>query len=191
MVRGPARLDPDRLVYLDEAAANTQMARRYGRAPRSRCYRIAEPHEHHKTTTVTAALRSTGLVATTLFDGATNGERFRGYVADTLLPVLNPGDTVFLDNLQAHKVAGVCEAIEVAGARLLHLPPYLPDINPIELAFAKVKALLRSAAAAPSQILGMRSKRHSPASHRVSAATASPKQDTKTTWPSLHEREQL
>lgn len=105
------------------------------------------PHGHYKTTTVTAALRSTGLVATALFDGPTNGKRFRGYVADTLLPVLKPGDTVILDNLQAHKVAGVREVIEAVGARLLYLPPYSPDLNPIEQAFAKLKALLRSAAA--------------------------------------------
>jgi transposase len=78
---------------------------------------------------------------------ATNGTRFRSYVTEILVPVLRPGDTVILDNLQAHKVAGVREAIEAAGARLLYLPPYSPDLNPIEQAFAKLKALLRSAAA--------------------------------------------
>ena len=135
------------MVFLDETAANTQMARRYGRAPCGERCRIAVPHGHYKTTTVTAALRTTGLVATALFDGATNSERFRGYVADTLVPVLKPGDTVILDNLQAHKVAGVRETIEAAGARLLYLPPYSPDLNPIEQAFAKLKALLRSASA--------------------------------------------
>ena len=83
----------------------------------------------------------------TLFDGATNGERFRAYVTDTLVPVLKRGDTVILDNLGAHKVAGVREAIEAVGARLLYLPPYWPDFNPIEQAFAKLKALLRTAAA--------------------------------------------
>lgn len=147
-------LDPDRLVFLDETAAATNMARRYGRAPRGERCRIAVPQGHYKTTTVTAALRSTGLVATALFDGATNGQRFRSYVTDTLVPVLKRGDTVILDNLPAHKVAGVRQAVEAAGARLLYLPPYSPepkdrvsDFNPIEQAFAKLKALPRSAAA--------------------------------------------
>jgi transposase len=123
------------------------MARRYGWAPRGERCRLAAPSGHYKTTTVTAALRASGLCATALFDGATNGTRFRSYVTETLIPVLHPGDTVVMDNLQAHKVAGVREAIEAAGARLLYLPPYSPDLNPIEQAFAKLKALLRSAAA--------------------------------------------
>lgn len=123
------------------------MARRYGRAPRGERCRISVPHGHYKTTTVTAALRASGLVATALFDGATNGPRFRTYVNETLVPTLRPGDTVILDNLASHKVAGVREAVEAAGARLLYLPPYSPDFNPIEMAFAKLKALLRSIAA--------------------------------------------
>lgn len=98
-------------------------------------------------TTVTAALRTRGLVATTLFDGATNGARFHAYVTDTLVPVLKPGGTVILDNLQSHKVVGAREAFEVAGARLLYLPAYSHDFNTIEQAFSKVKALLRTAAA--------------------------------------------
>ena len=140
-------LDPDRLVFLDETAANTKMARRYGRAPRGQRCRMAVPHGHYLTTTVTAALRTSGLTALALFDGATNGARFRAYVSDTLTPVLRPGDTVILDNLGAPKVAGVREAIEAAGAQLLYLPPYSPDFNPIEQAFAKLKHLLRTAAA--------------------------------------------
>ena len=140
-------LDPDKLVFLDETAANTKMARRYGRAPRGARCRMAVPHGHDKTTTVTAALRTTGLTALALFDGATSGERFRAYVTHTLVPVLKPGDTVILDNLNAHKVAGVREAIAAAGAQLLYLPPYSPEFNPIEQAFAKLKHLLRSAAA--------------------------------------------
>lgn len=140
-------LDPDRLVFLDETAATTKMVRRYGRAPCGQRCRIAVPHGHYKTTTITAALSATGLIARTVFDGATNGLRFRAYVTDTLAPVLKPGDTVILDNLNAHKVAGVREAIEAVGARVLYLPPYSPDFNPIEQVFAKVKALLRTAAA--------------------------------------------
>lgn len=140
-------LDPDRLVFIDETAAATNMERRYGRAPRGERCRIAVPHGHYKTTTITAALRTSGLVATSLLDGATNGTRFLSYVTDTLAPVLKPGDTVILDNLSAHKVSGVREAIEAAGARLLYLPSYSPDFNPIEKAFAKLKTLLRTAAA--------------------------------------------
>ena len=121
------------------------MARRYGRAPCGERCRLLVPQGHYNTTTVTAALRSTGLCALSLVDGATNGARFRSYVADSLVPVLQPGDTVILDNLQAHKVAGVREAIEAVGARVLYLPPYSPDLNPIEQIFAKLKHLLRTA----------------------------------------------
>ena len=123
------------------------MARRYGWAPCGKRCRLAVPLGHRRTTTLTAALRTTGLVATAMFEGATNGERFLDYVAHTLVPTLRPGDVVVLDNLCVHKVAGVREAVEAAGARLLFLPPYSPDFNPIEQAFAKLKALLRSAAA--------------------------------------------
>ena len=140
-------LDPDTLVFLDETAAATNMARRYGRAPRGERCRLLVPQGHYKTTTVTAALRTTGLCALSLVDGATNGQRFRSYVTDHLVPVLRAGDTVILDNLQAHKVAGVREAIEAVGARVLYLPPYSPDFNPIEQIFAKLKHLLRTAAA--------------------------------------------
>jgi transposase len=129
-------------VFLDETAAATTMARRYGWAPRGERCRLAAPQGHYKTTTITAALRTSGLCATALLDGPTNGTRFRSYVTDTLIPVLNPGDIVVMDNLPAHKVAGVREAIEAVGARLLYLPSYSPDLNPIEQAFAKLKARL-------------------------------------------------
>ncbi|GJE62163.1 IS630 family transposase ISMex30 [Methylobacterium trifolii] len=115
---GQLSLDPDSLVFIDETAAATNMVRPYGRSPRGERCRISAPHGHYKTTTVTAALRTSGLVATTLFDGETNGERFRAYVTDTLVPVLKWGDAVILDNLPSHKVAGVREQIETAGARL-------------------------------------------------------------------------
>ena len=105
------------------------------------------PLGHRRTTTVTAALRTTGLLAATLFEGATNRERFLAYVQGALVPALQHGDTVILDNLPVHKVDGVRDAVEAAGARLLFLPPYSPDFNPIEHAFAKLKALLRTAAA--------------------------------------------
>jgi transposase len=105
------------------------------------------PPHHWKTTTITAGLRTSGITAPWLLDGAMNGQAFRTYVADVLAPTLQPGDTVVMDNLPAHKVSGVRERIEAVGARLLYLPAYSPDFNPIEMAFAKLKALLRSAAA--------------------------------------------
>ena len=106
----------------------------------------AVPHGHWKTTTFLAALRHDGLTAPCVFDGAINGARFLAYVEQCLAPTLRPGDVVVLDNLGAHKVKGVHEAIEAAGAQLRYLPPYSPDLNPIEQAFAKLKALLRAAA---------------------------------------------
>jgi len=135
-------LDHDKLVFLDETAAATNMARRYGHAPRGERCRLLVPQGHYKTTTVTGTLRTLDLA-----DGATNGQRFRDYVANRLVPVLRPGDTVILDNLQAHKLSGIREWVEAAGARLLYLPPYSPEFNPIEQIFAKLKTLLRSAAA--------------------------------------------
>lgn len=132
-------------MFLDETAATTSMARRYGWAERGARCRIAAPAGHWKTTTVIAGLRTSGPSAVALLDGPVTGERFRAYVSETLVPTLRPGDTLILDNLGAHKVAGVREAIEAAGARLLYLPPYSPEFNPIELAFAKLKAILRSA----------------------------------------------
>lgn len=123
------------------------MVRPYGRSPRGERCPISAPPHHYKTTTVTAALRTSGLVATTLFNEVMNSERFLAYVTDTLVPVLKRGDTVILDDLNVHKVASVRKIIAAAGARLLYLPAYSPDFNPIEQAFAKLKALLRTAAA--------------------------------------------
>lgn len=123
------------------------MARRYGRSPRGERVAAAVPHGHWKTSTVLAGLRHDGLVAPCVIDGAINGETFRAYVEQFLAPALSPGDVVIMDNLSSHKVAGVREAIEAAGAGLLYLPPYSPDLNPIEQVFAKLKACLRKAAA--------------------------------------------
>lgn len=105
------------------------------------------PYGHWKTTTFVGALRIGGITAPLVVDGPINGAIFRAYVEQQLVATLRRGDTVILDNLAAHKVAGVREAIEAVGARLVYLPPYSPDLNPIELAFAKLKTLLRSAAA--------------------------------------------
>ena len=140
-------------MFIDETWATTAMARRYGRARRGARVVGAVPHGHWKTTTLVAALRSDGLSAPWVFDGAINGARCLAYVEQALAPTLRPGDIVVMDNLGAHKVKGVRQAIEAAGAELLYLPPYSPDLNPIEQAFAKLKALLRSAAARTVDVL--------------------------------------
>ena len=141
------RLDPDRLVFIDETGASTKMARLYGRSKRgSRC-RSAIPHGHWLTTTFTAALRRTALTAPMTLDGPMNAVAFRAYAEQVLAPTLAPGDIVVMDNLSAHKGAPVRAAIESRGAILILLPPYSPDFNPIENAFAKFKSLLRKAAA--------------------------------------------
>lgn len=121
------------------------MAPRYGRAPRGERALDAVPHGHWKTTTFVGAMRAEGFVAPLVLDGAINGATFLAYVRQFLAPALKPGDTVVMDNLSSHKVAGVREAIEAVGARLLYLPPYSPDLNPIEMAFSKLKAMLRRA----------------------------------------------
>jgi len=132
-------------VFLDETWAATNMTRRYGRSPRGQRLVMPVPHGHWKTTTFIAGLRVDGLVAPTVVDGAVNGELFEAYIRQQLVPTLSAGDVVVMDNLSCHKREGVRRAIEAAGARLLFLPPYSPDYNPIELAFAKLKALLRKA----------------------------------------------
>jgi transposase len=123
------------------------MTRLYGRCPRGERLVSPVPWGHWKTTTFVGALRRDGLIAPCAFDGPMNGEKFRAWVEQFLVPELKPGDIVILDNLSSHKVAGVRTAIESAKARLLYLPPYSPDLNPIEQWFAKLKALLRNAAA--------------------------------------------
>lgn len=122
------------------------MARRYGRAPKGERCRAAVPHGHWKTTTLVAGLRLDGLSAPMVLDGAMNGPAFKAYTEQLLAPSLSSGNIVVMDNLPAHRVTGVREAIEARGASLLYLPPYSPDFNPIELAFAKLKALLRKTA---------------------------------------------
>ena len=119
------------------------MTRRYGRAPRGQRLVAAVPHGHWKTSTFVAGLRTDGLTAPLVVDGAMNGDIFRAYVEQVLAPTLKPGDIVILDNLSSHKVTGVREMVEARGATLVYLPPYSPDLNPIEQAFAKLKAQLR------------------------------------------------
>jgi transposase len=133
-------------VFVDETWASTNMARRYGRAPRGQRLRAAIPHGHWKTTTFVAGLRQDGIVAPFVLDGPINRHAFETYVARVLVPELRPGDVVIMDNLPSHKGPRVRELIEAKGASLRYLPPYSPDFNPIENAFAKLKALLRKAA---------------------------------------------
>lgn len=123
------------------------MARLRGRAPRGQRLRAGVPHGHWRTTTFVAGLRLSGIDAPMLIDGAIDGESFLAYVRQVLVPTLRAGDVVIMDNLGSHKNASVREAIVAAGAELRFLPPYSPDFNPIENAFAKLKALLRKVAA--------------------------------------------
>lgn len=143
---GQVDLDPERLVFIDETWASTSMARLHGRTPKGERLRAGIPHGHWKTTTFVAGLRLSGMMATMVLDGPINRDAFQAYVEQVLVRELRPGDVVIMDNLSSHKGAAIRQAIEAAGATLLFLPPYSPDFNPIENAFAKLKALLRAAA---------------------------------------------
>jgi transposase len=135
-----------RFVFLDQTGATTDMARRYGRSQKGVRLVAAVPKGHWKTTTCIAGLRESGVIAPLVLDGPMTREGFLAYVEQFQAPALEPGDVVVLDNLKAHKVDGVCQAIARAGAFVLYLPPYSPDLNPIEQLFAKLKAPLRKAA---------------------------------------------
>lgn len=143
---GQVDLEPDRLVFIDETWASTNMARTHGRCPRGERLRMAVPHGHWKTTTLVAGLGARGVVAPWVLDGPINGDAFETYVRRVLVPELEHGDVVVMDNLSSHKRPEVRALIEAAGGRVLYLPPYSPDFNPIEKAFAKLKDLLRKAA---------------------------------------------
>lgn len=140
-------LDASKLVFIDETGFTTNMVRRYGRCPGGQRLLCKTPHGHWRTTTFVAALRGCGLSAPMTLDGPMDGETFRAWTEQFLVPTLKPGEIVIMDNLPSHKVSGIKAAIEAAGAHLRYLPPYSPDLNPIEQVFAKFKALLRKAAA--------------------------------------------
>jgi transposase len=144
--RDQLRIDPHRVVFIDETWAKTNMTRTYGRAEQGK--RLVEhvPAGRWETTTFLGALRADGFTAPLTVDGPINGAIFRSWVEQHLAPTLSSGDVVIMDNLSSHKVTGVREAIERTGAQLRFLPPYSPDFNPIELAFAKLKKLLRDGA---------------------------------------------
>lgn len=139
-------LDVTKLVFLDETGASTAMTRARGRAPKGERCIASVPGGHWKTTTFIAGLRVNEVTAPMVLDGAMDGQAFLVYIREFLGPTLQPGDIVIADNLGSHKVAGVKETIEAVGASLCYLPPYSPDLNPIEKLFSKLKALLKKAA---------------------------------------------
>jgi transposase len=146
-------LDPRRLVFIDETWTSTNMVRRYGRSSRGRRCVASAPHGHWKTTTFIGGLRQDRLIAPMVTDGPMDGAMFLAYTQRMLAPALQPGDIVVVDNLSSHKVAGVEQAIVAAGATLRYLPPYSPDLNPIEKFFSKLKAFLRKTAPRTVQAL--------------------------------------
>ena len=139
-------VDPRRLVFIDETWAKTNMVRLHGWGPKGKRVRGSAPFGHWRTMTFLAALRCDRIDAPYVLDGPINGQTFTAYVEQCLVPTLSPGDIVIMDNLGSHKGQAVRKAIRAAGARLLFLPPYSPDLNPIEQVFAKLKTLLRKAA---------------------------------------------
>lgn len=139
-------LDPTTLVFIDETWAKTNMTRARGRAPVGERLVAAVPHGHWRTTTLVAALGHAGVRCSMTLDGPVNRDAFEAFIEHVLVPTLARGDVVVMDNLSSHKGRRVRDLVEAAGATLLYLPPYSPDLNPIELAFAKLKQLLRSAA---------------------------------------------
>jgi transposase len=145
-------MDPARLVFLDESGVTTEMTRRYGRALRGERVREATPG-HWSTLTLLGALTSQGLLASMTVESATDGDVFLAYLEEVLCPCLQPGQIIIADNLSAHKVAGVRERIEAAGATLLYLPPYSPDFNPIEQAWSQIKQHLRKTKARTLELL--------------------------------------
>jgi transposase len=140
------RLDPSRLVFIDETWAKTNMTRTHGRCARGERLVAKVPHGRWRTLTFVAALRVDRIEAPGVIDGPINGEVFLAYIQQVLVPTLRPGDIVVIDNLGSHKGKAVRKAVRAAGAKLFFLPPYSPDLNPIEQVFAKLKTLLRKAA---------------------------------------------
>jgi transposase len=147
-------MEAERLVFLDETGSNVAMARRYGRAPRGRPVYGSVPHNRGKNLTVVAAISASGgLVAHRALDGAMTAAAFLAFVTEALIPALRPGQVVVMDNLSAHKAKGVREAFRAAGVGVRYLPRYSPELNPIELCWARVKGRLRAVAARAREAL--------------------------------------
>lgn len=168
-----SNLDPARLVFVDETGANTKMVRAYARAPRGQRALARQPFGHWKITTFTAALRHDSLTAPFVLDGPMNREAFLVYIDKVLGPTLRPGDIVVMDNLPVHKGDEVRRRIEARQARLMLLPPYSPDFNPIELAFSEFKTLLAAPASEPSMLSGTGSLTSSKPLRQPNAPTTS------------------
>ena len=155
-IREQGLLDTTHLVFIDETSVNTNMTRLFGRAPRGERVIGRVPFSAWKTVTFVAALRHDGMTAPMMIKGAMNGEAFLAYVDQCLVPTLKRGDIVVMDNVSVHRVEGVREAIEAARATLRYLPPYSPDLNPIELSYSAFKAFLRKCAERTEQALRRR-----------------------------------
>jgi transposase len=138
------KMSLSRFKFIDESGVNLAMTRLYGRAPRGERATGSVPINYGPNLTIIGALGTTGLDALMTVDGATDGDIFRAYVGEVLCPTLRPGDVVVMDNLGAHKVSGIREAIEARGAGLIYLPPYSPDLSPIERCWSKIKTALRA-----------------------------------------------
>jgi transposase len=148
-----ATIPPEKLIFLDESGVTTQMTRLWGRAPKGERIHEATPQGHWKVLTILGAMSLRGLEAVMAIESPTDGDVFLAYTEQVLVPKLQAGDVVVLDNLSAHKVTGIRELIEAQGAELLYLPPYSPDLNPIEQAWSKLKQFLRAAKARTAEAL--------------------------------------
>jgi transposase len=155
-------ISPERLIYLDESGVTTQMTRLYARNRDGARIHEAAPHGRWKILTILGAISTRGMIATMTIEAATDREIFLTYLDHCLCPELRPGNVVVMDNLSSHKVKGVRQKIEAAGAELLYLPPYSPDLNPIEKAWSKLKILLRSAKARSKETLDEAITEHLP-----------------------------
>ena len=149
------RIDLERLIFLDESGVSTQMTRLYARCAGGARIHESTPDGRWKILTILGAISTRGMIATMTIEAATDREIFLAYLDEVLCPKLRPGDVLVMDNLSSHKVQGVRERIEAAGAQLLYLPPYSPDLNPIEKAWAKLKQLLRAAKARTKEALDL------------------------------------
>ena len=148
-----SQIDKERLIFLDESSINTGMTRLYGRAPANERVVDYAPDVRFERTTILSSVRANGEMVPIVFKGSLNGELFKEYIAKCLAPTLRKGDIVVMDNLSSHKVKGVIEPVVAAGATVMYLPPYSPDLNPIEMMWSKMKAYLRKVKAATKELL--------------------------------------
>ena len=146
-------MEIDKLVFLDESGTNTGMTRLYGRAPSDDRVVDYTPDVRFERTSILSSVRTNGDMVPMVYEGALNGDLFKAYIVQFLVPTLREGDIVIMDNLTSHKVAGVVDPIIAAGAKVVYLPPYSPDFNPIEMMWSKVKAYLRKVKARTKDLL--------------------------------------